>query len=136
MGQKVTIRHHHKTHRKKLWHQKETLSHITIHPIRYQIYHLTWIQTQVCQILLCQSHLTHHRTSIINKDDVQKMIKRDARVKLVLVAQSENEQILHSKYLHPRKNQKLLSSNWMMIYYSSVFISYLSGIQLFFSKFA
>ena len=50
--------------------------------------------------------LTHQITIIINEYDVQKITKRNIRVKHVSKTQSKGAQILHPGYLHTRKNQR------------------------------
>ena len=111
-------------HQKKAGHLKATLHHETIHPIKYQTYYLTRIQIQVHQTLLCQIHLTHLTTIIIKEDDERKRIKINSGVKHVSMDLSKSAQSLQPSYLQPRKNQRLLSSNWMSIHYSGGFVSY------------
>ena len=66
MGVQVTLCHNHMTHQKKSRHLKELLINVTSHPIWNSTYRMTRIHPQVCQILIRQSHLSHHRTGIIN----------------------------------------------------------------------
>ena len=120
----MTLCHHCMTHLHKSQNLEEILSHTTINQIRYLTYNLALIQTQVHQILLHNSHLTHQTTSIINEDDKRKSTKRNTGVKVVLVTQSKITQILQPNYLHPRANQRSLGSNGKRILYSTEFISY------------
>ena len=130
MGVQVTLHHHHMNHQQKAWHLKEIRIHTKIHPIRYQTYQLIRIKTQVCQILLRQSHLTHQMMIIINGHDVQKRTKINAGVEHILITQSKIALSLQPIYLQPRANQRSLSSNWTMIHYSAGIISYPSWIHL------
>ena len=130
MGQQVTLYHHRMTHNQKSLHLKEILRHATTHPIRYRIYQLTRIQSQVFHILLCGIHLTHQTTSIKTKDDVLKRTKINVREKHVLMTQSKIAQILQLRNSQLRKIQSSLSSNWMRIHYSDVFISYPLWVRL------
>ena len=72
LNRQETLNHNSITHHHKVWHLKEILCHTSNYPIRYQTYQTTWIQNQVCHIILYRIHLTHEVTSIINFDDVQK----------------------------------------------------------------
>ena len=130
MGVEMSSHHHHTTHRKKEWHIEEILIHTAIHPIRYRTHHITRIQTQVCQILLRQSHLIHQMTSIINKDDMKKGTKINSGVKWVSMNQSKIARNLQPSYLQPRTNQRSLDWNWTKSHYSTGFISYPSWIHL------
>ena len=130
MGQQVTHHHHVMTNKQKAWYLKDTLRHATIHPIWYRTYHMTRIKIQVCQIILRWIHLTHQKTNIINKDNVQKRTNINAGVKRVSTTQPKIAQSLQISYLNPRANQRWLSSNWMRTHYSTGFISYLSWIHL------
>ena len=130
MGLQVSLYHHHMTHKQKLWHLNEILSHVTIYQIRYSTYHLTRNKTHFYQILLHQSHTTHWMMSIIKKEDLWKMTKRNAVVKRVLMTKSNRAWILHPSYLQLRTKQRPLSSNWISIHYSYSFISYPSWFHL------
>ena len=110
MGEQVTLRHHCMTHQYKSWHLREILIHTTTHPICYWTFHMTQIQIQVFQILSFRVHLTHKTMIVINKDDVQKMTKRNHGVKRVLINQSKITKSVQPRYLHPHTNQRLLSS--------------------------
>ena len=57
------------------------------------------------------------------------IMKRKSGVKHVLMTLPRIAQILQPRYLHPRKNQRSSSSNWMRIHYSAGHISYLSLIH-------
>ena len=105
MGQ-VTLHHHLITHQQKAWHLNAKLCHATTTPIRYRRYQMTRIQIQVHQILLCQIHLTHQTTSILNKGDVRKIIKINSGVRFVSMTLSKSTQSLQPSYLQLRKNQR------------------------------
>ena len=104
MGQQVNLHHHHITHHHKTWQLKKILRHVINHPIRYRTYNMTRIQIQVCQIILCCINLTHQTTSILNKDDEQKIIKINVGLKRVSVNLSKSAQRLQPSYLQLRKN--------------------------------
>ena len=111
-------------------HLKEILSHVTIHPIRYQKYYLNRIQIQVFHIILYWIHLTNQTTSIKNKDKLGIMSKINAGVRQVLMIQSKSAKSLQQIYLQKRTNKRSLSSNWVIFHYSAGFIYYLSLILL------
>ena len=130
MGQQVTFHYHHINHQEKAWYLKAILRQSTTHPIQYQTYQLTRIHIQVCQILLCQIHLTRHPTSILNKDNAQNIYKSKCQGKRVSITLSIIVQIWQPIYLHLLSNQRPQGSNLTRIHYSDGFISYLSWIYL------
>ena len=65
----MIFHHHHMTLQQKELHIKVILWHVTTNPIQYQTYHLTRIQNQVLQIILCLINMTPHTSGIKNEDD-------------------------------------------------------------------
>ena len=112
------LHHHQITHQQK--------HHTTTHPIRYQMYHLTQIQIQICQTHLFWNNMIHQRTVILNKDDTQIIIIRTSRVEHISMTQSKSAQSLQLSYLKLRTTRRPPSSNWMRIHYIYGFIYYLS----------
>ena len=138
MGVQATLHHHHTIHKKKAWHLKEILSHAKIQPIRYRTYQLTWIKTQVWQILLLQIHLTHQTASIINKDDTRKRTKINSRVKHVLITQSKSARSLQPSYLHPRKKSKVIKFKLYedTLKHRVYLISFINSLKIVLSQFS
>ena len=82
MVMQVTLHHHSMTQQQKAWHLKGLLFRATIHTIWYQTYQLIRIQTQVCQIILFESHLTckKEKRKHRSKTRFDKQIKRCANL--------------------------------------------------------
>ena len=96
IGVKVTLHIYFLTHYQKAWYLKEILNHTKNHPIRYQMYQLTRIQTQVFQILLFHVQFNHKMMGIINEYTMRKRAKINAGLRRVATTQSTRFQRLHS----------------------------------------
>ena len=113
--EQVNLHHHHINHHQKVWHLKVILRHTTTHPIRYRAYQLTRIRIQLHQIILHRIHLTHHTTIILNKDDVQKRLKINARVKQF----SWPYQKVHKAYSQPHYSRLQIKERKVQIGWGS-----------------
>ena len=134
----VTFHHHLTTHWHKAWQLEDIPSQKTIQPIRYRTYHLTWIHTQVHQILLHRSRMNHQTASIINKDDTRKRTKINSRVKHVLITQSKSARSLQPSYLHPRKKSKVIKFKLYedTLKHRVYLISFINSLKIVLSQFS
>ena len=72
LTEKLTLHHHCIAHHcQQVSQLQEIIRHAKKHPNWYHTYQLTLIQTQVCQILLRQTHLTHLTPGILKEDNAR-----------------------------------------------------------------
>ena len=122
----MTLHHHHMaSHRQQVSHLQKIIHQATTHPNRYYAYQLNLIHTQVHQIILRWTHMTHRNPVITNKDNlcIRNVGWGGITVNLLKIAPRSQP-----SYLRLHTIPKSQSSNWMRITYSSGYISSLSLI--------